>query len=76
MKTALSHSWAVLPIMAYMERLPPEKILFFWTGVHKRVGISRVGKSVVLFCNNGNQMHFLSAKQFEKTFWFCELLVF
>ena len=60
----------------------PGKDTFFRTRVHKRVGISivevyeRVGKSVVLVCNNGHQMHFLSAKQFEKTFWFCELLMF
>ena len=47
----------------------PGKDTFFRTRVHKRVGISRVGKSVVLVCNNGYQMHFLSAKQFEKTFW-------
>ena len=51
----------------------PGKDTFFRTGVHKRVEISivevyldeRVGKSVVLVCNNGYQMHFLSAKQFE-----------
>ena len=54
----------------------PGKDTFFRTRVHKRVGISRVGKSVVLVCNNGHQMHFLSAKQFEQTFWFCELLIF
>ena len=54
----------------------PGKDTFFRTRVHKRVGISRVGKSVVLVCNNGHHMHFLSAKQFEKTFWFFELLIF
>ena len=60
----------------------PVKDTFFRTRVHKRVGIStvevyeRIGKSVVLVFNNGHQMHFLSAKQFEKTFWFCELLMF
>ena len=60
----------------------PGKDTFFRTRVHKRVGISivevyeRIGKSVVLVCNNGHQMHFLSAKQFEKTFWFCDLLMF
>ena len=60
----------------------PGKDTFFRTRVHKRVGISivevyeRIGKSVVLVCNNGHQMHFLSAKQFEKTFCFCELLMF
>ena len=54
----------------------PGKDTFFFFFFHKRVGISRVGKSVVLVCNNGHHMHFLSAKQFEKTFWFCELLIF
>ena len=60
----------------------PGKDTFFRTRVHKRVGISivevyeRIGKSVVLVCNNGHQMHFLSAKQFEKTFCFCDLLMF
>ena len=45
----------------------PGKDTFFRTRVHKRVGISivevyeRIGKSVVLVCNNGHQMHFLSA---------------
>ena len=56
----------------------PGKDTFFRTRVHKRVEISivevyeRIGKSGVLVCNNGHQLHFLSAKQFEKTFWFCD----
>ena len=45
-------------------------------GISIVVVYERVGKSVVLVCNNGYQMHFLSVKQFEKTFWFCELLIF
>ena len=50
----------------------PGKDTFFRTRVHKRVGISivevyeRVGKSVVLVCNNGYQMHFCQQNSSKK----------
>ena len=69
----------MVPIIAYMGRLKPERGTFFRRQVYERVGISvvevheRVGKSVISVCKKALQKTdaFYGCEKAEEMFLFC-----